>query len=88
MTEEIIFFLVLRNARHSLMNIGRYTCCSPSITMALSQRYGHSPVLGISIPKTLVMWASPCHITVAIWIRVTGDAHITRVLGMGMPISL
>ena len=35
-------------------------------------------------PKTLVIWASPSHITVAIWVRVrvTGDAHITRVLGM------
>ena len=37
-----------------------------------------------------VIWASPSHITLAIWVRVrarvTGDAHITRVLGMGMPI--
>ena len=32
---------------------------------------------------------SPSHITLASWvrvrIRVTGDAHITQVLGMGMP---
>ena len=50
---------------------------------------GHPRVLGIPIPKTLVIWASPSHITLAIWvkvrIRVTEDAHITRVLGMGMP---
>ena len=32
-----------------------------------------------------MIWASPSHITSAIGIRVTGDAHITRVLGMGMP---
>ena len=43
--------------------------------------------MGIPIPKTLVISASPSHITLAIWVRfrVTGDAHITRVLGMGMP---
>ena len=42
--------------------------------------------MGIPIPKTLVIWASPSHITLAIWVRVrvTGDAHITRGLGMGM----
>ena len=33
---------------------------------------------------------SQSHIRLAIWVRVrvTGDAHITRVLGMGVPISL
>ena len=42
---------------------------------------------GIPIPKTLVIWASPFHITLAIWIRarVTGDAYITGVLGRGCP---
>ena len=34
----------------------------------------------------------PSHITLAIWVRVrvrvTGDAHITRILGMGMPKTL
>ena len=52
----------------------------------VSQRYGHARVLGIPIPKTLVIWTSPSHITLAIWVRVrvTGDAHITRVLGTGM----
>ena len=46
--------------------------------------------MGIPIPKTLLIWASPSHITLAIWVRVrvTGDAHITRVLGMRTPISL
>ena len=37
--------------------------------------------MGIPIPNTLVTWASPSHITLAIWVRVgfrvTGDAHIT-----------
>jgi len=59
-----------------------------------------SRVLGIPIPQTLVIWAYSSHITLAIWVRirvrVTGDAHITRVLGIhwgdaqnvGMPISL
>ena len=34
-----------------------------------------------------VIWESLSHITLAIWVRVrvAGDAHITRVLGMGMP---
>ena len=45
--------------------------------------------MGIPIPKTLVIWASPSHVTLAIWIKarvgVTGDAHITRDLEMGMP---
>ena len=44
--------------------------------------------MGIPNPKTLVIWASFSHITSAIWVRVrvrvTGDAYITRVLGMGM----
>ena len=44
--------------------------------------------MGIPIPKTLVIWVFPSHITFAIWVRVrvtvTGDVHITRVSGMGM----
>ena len=38
-------------------------------------------------PKTLVIWASPSHNNLAIWVRVrvTGDAHITRLFEMGMP---
>ena len=44
--------------------------------------------MGIPIPKTLVIWASPSHITLAIWVRFTDDAHITKVLGIGIPISL
>ena len=39
--------------------------------------------MGIPILKT------PSHITLAIWVRirvrVTGDAYVTRALGMGMP---
>ena len=43
--------------------------------------------MGIPIPKTLVIRTFPSHITLAIWVRVrvAGDVHITRVLGMGMP---
>ena len=47
-----------------------------------------------TIPKTLVIWASSSHITLAIWVtvrirvRVTRDAHITRIWVIGMPISL
>ena len=43
--------------------------------------------MGIPIPKTLVIRTSPSDITLAIWVRVsaTGDTHITRVLGMGIP---
>ena len=46
---------------------------------------GESP-----FPKPLVIWASPSDVTLVICVRVrvTGDAHITRVWGMGMPISL
>ena len=61
---------------------------------ALLQWNGHPRVLDIPIPKTLVIWASSSHITLAIWVRVrirvrvTRDAHITGFLGMGMPLSL
>ena len=48
-----------------------------------------SRVLGIPIPKTPVIWASPVtliliitQIAKVIW---EGDAHITRVFGVGMP---
>ena len=33
--------------------------------------------MGIPIPNTRVILASPFHITLAIWVRITGDAHIT-----------
>ena len=41
--------------------------------------------MGIPIPKTLGIWVSPSHITLAICVRVTRDARITVVLGMGIP---
>ena len=51
------------------------------------QWYAHPCVLGIPIPKTVVIWVFPSHITFAIWVRVkvrvTGDVHTTW--GMGMP---
>ena len=60
---------------------------------ALLQWYGHLLVLGFPIPKTLVIWVSPLiYITLAIWVRVkvwvTGDTHITRILGTGVPICI
>ena len=41
--------------------------------------YGHPRVLGIPIPKTLVIWASPVTLTLTQIARVIweGDAHIT-----------
>ena len=43
--------------------------------------------MGIPIPKTVVIWVFPSHITFAIWVRVrvtvTGDVHITRSFGNG-----
>ena len=41
---------------------------------------GDSHVLGIPIPKIVVIWAFPSHITLAIWVRVkvkvyTWNAH-------------
>ena len=68
--------------------------CAPTRPQAFFYKKGKGGVgrcnsdMSIPIPKTLVIWASPSHITLAIWVRVTGDAYITRVLGMGMPISL
>ena len=37
-----------------------------------------------------MIWASPSHIALAIWVRVrvTGDAHIATILGMRMPKTL
>ena len=62
--------------------------CVPTSSRVFLLRQGerrcHSD-MGIPIPKTLVILASPSHVTLAIWVRVTGDAHITRVLGMGCP---
>ena len=46
-----------------------------------------SRVLGIPIPKTLVIWVSPVALTLTQIAKVIseGDVLITRVLGMGMP---
>ena len=41
--------------------------------------------MGIPIPKTLVIWASPVTLTIIAKIRWGGDAHITRLLAMWMP---
>ena len=74
-----------------------YACITVTVVKQTSWRVrvktksetGERRVLGMPIPKTLVIWAYRSHIALAIWVRirlrVTGDAHITRVLGMGMP---
>ena len=44
---------------------------------------------GLPISQTLVIWVSPSHITLAIWVRVkvrvTGDAHIKGFWERGYP---
>ena len=52
----------------------------PPVLFSRSRCYSD---IGIPIPKTIVIWASPSHINLAIWVRVTGDAHITRGFGSG-----
>ena len=54
----------------------------PPVLFSRSRCYSD---IGIPIPKTIVIWASPPHINIAIWVRVrvTGDAHITRGFGSG-----
>ena len=46
-----------------------------------------SPRFGHPYSQNRSDMGTPSHITLAIWVtvRVTGDAHITRVLGIGMP---
>ena len=68
--------------------------------MPLLEWYEHPRVLGIPIPKTLVMWASPVTpiltlTQIAKVILEAGDAHITSegfgnedAQNAGMPISL
>ena len=53
----------------------------------MSHWYGNTRVLGLPIPKTLVIWASPVTLNLTQIAKVIweGDADITRVLGMGMP---
>ena len=53
----------------------------------MSQWYGHPRALAIPISKTLVIWTFPVTLTLTQIAKVIweGDAHITRVLGMGMP---
>ena len=64
-----------------------YVKKSWKILFPWSQWYGHPRVLGISIPKTLVIWVSPVTLTLTQIAKVIweGDAHITRVLGIGIP---
>ena len=74
-----------------------YSCCrSIQVAFAVGAEKGKGVIghtsarqcysdMGIPIPKTLVIWAFLSHISLAIWIRVTREAHIIRILGMGMP---
>ena len=58
-----------------------------SFSATVLQWYGHPRVLGIPIPKTLVIWVSPLALTLTQIAKVIseGDVLITRVLEMGMP---
>ena len=47
-------------------------------------RRGVTMIWASPSPKTLVIKASPFHNTLAIWVRVTGDAHI-RLFEIGIP---
>ena len=69
------------------------TLLNKSLSVDLAGCYSDmgSPAFWASLfPKPSDMSTPPSHITLAIWVtvRVTGDAHITRVLGIGMPTSL
>ena len=79
----------LPNANVQSDIIWKGTAGNPELAIALSQWYGHPRALGISIPKTLVIWASPVTLTLTLTqiakVIREGDAHITRILGMGMP---
>ena len=71
---------------------GSASCYSDKFTgtpfMSLSQCHGYSRVLGTPIPKTLVIWASPVTLIQITKVTWEGDADTTRVLGLGMSISL
>ena len=60
------------------------SCREPSALNLWNPGRCHSDV-GIPIPKTLVIWASPVTLTIIAKIRWGGDAHITRLLAMWMP---
>ena len=67
--------------------------CAPTPPQAFCYKKGEGRCnsdMSIPIPKTSLIWASPSYVTLAIWVgvRVKGGAYITRVLVMGMPISL
>ena len=80
--DEVLHAIGHGAARTSVLRLQQSVKLCP-----LLQWYGHQRVLGIPIPKTLVIRASPVTLTLTqiakvIWER---DAYITRVLGMGMP---
>ena len=61
---------------------------TPLFPRPLSEWRRYHGDMGIPIPKTLVIWASPVILTLIAKVIWEGDAHITSVLEMGMPISL
>ena len=60
---------------------------TPLFPRPLSEWRRYHGDMGIPIPKTLVIWASPVTLTLIAKVIWEGDAHITSVLEMGMPIS-
>ena len=61
---------------------------TPLFPRPLSEWRRYRGDMGIPIPKTLVIWASPVILTLIAKVIWEGGAHITSVLEMGMPISL
>ena len=61
---------------------------TPLFPRPLSEWRRYHGDMRIPIPKTLVIWASPVTLTLIAKVIWEGDAHITSVLEMGMPISL
>ena len=77
--DEVLHAIGHGEARTSVLKLKQSVKSCP-----LLQWYGHQRVLGIPIPKTLVIWESP--VTLALILtQKEGHAYITRVLGMGMP---
>ena len=69
--------------------IWKGTAGNSELVIALPQWYGYPRVLSIPILKTLVIWISSVTLTLTLTqiakVVQEGDAHITRVLGMGLP---
>ena len=88
-TESVSFTVhLLKLSAFGTRNVIVCHKCEEFRLAPLSQWYGHPRVLGILIVKTPCDMASSVTLTQIAKVLWEGDAHITRGLGMGMPISL